>query len=394
VGVQIRKRDFAVLVVVYASILIWYYVFSGNILKFIPDMSRGDFLTCNILFNLIICFVLVLGPLTLKKINEAQLFCVYCVFMLSGVTLIFFCANVLLKMVFYYLSGIAFGLGTLLFLVCFWRLTVPEERGRVSGLMLLISFLLVTIILPLSEGLSFAETIMLCTALSLGTLTIRLLGPSRAKSASDDDLRGSNPEKRTVILYLIPWLVFSFVNATLAKNVSFNVSQLFSPPVRMGFVFAQAIGTVLGATIGGMVADFLGRRLPLALGLTFYGLSVALSGLVKTPEFFYLVYLMNGATWGIASALYILVIFGDLASSNSYAQMCPLGLVVFHFSVGVGQVLTPLVFQIPLVITSLLSCLLFFVSIMPLILAPETLPLGFREKIRLKIYIYFAKRRL
>jgi hypothetical protein len=52
-----------------------------------------------------------------------------------------------------------------------------------------------------------------------------------------------------------------------------------------------------------------------------------------------------------------------------------------------GQIL-----QIPLVISSLGSCLLIFLSNIPIFLAPELLPSDFREKMRLKLHMSAVKK--
>jgi MFS family permease len=226
---------------------------------------------------------------------------------------------------------------------------------------------------------------MLSVILSLGTLVAILLRPEKAVLTAKKDERGNHSEKRTVLLYSIPWILFSLINATLAKNISLNILQQVPSSFYLFLTILQAIGVIFGAICGGIIADFFGRRLSLAFSLTLYGISSALAGLTKINEILSFVYVANGLSWGILLILYSLVVWGDLANKENCAKMYSIGLIILYSTIGVGFLIP--ISQIPLVVSSLVSCLLIFLSNVPLILAPELLPSDFRERIKLKLHM-------
>jgi len=201
------------------------------------------------------------------------------------------------------------------------------------------------------------------------------------------DEKGYHPEKRTILLYSIPWALFSLINATLARNFSLYVLQCVPFSYYMYLAVLQLVAAVFGALGGGIIADFFGRRLSLVLGLTLYGIGSALAGLVKNYEMFCFVYVASGLNWGILLTLYLLVVWGDLATKESCAKRYSIGLIIFYLAMGVGSLLTHQISQIPLITSSLVSCLLIFLSNIPLIFAPELLSSDFRERIKLKLYM-------
>lgn len=280
-----------------------------------------------------------------------------------------------------------FSVGLLAFFTYFWTLTSPEERGRVAGLIGFVSLPFYFIAIPVVAGtLDFLATVILSSFLSLGALTIILLRPEKAMLTAKQDGKENYFEKRTVLFYLIPWIVFSLVNAILAKNYSLSISQQVPSSFYLFLIGLQVIGVVFGAVIGGIIADFFGRRLALALSLTLYGTSSAIAGLFQGNEVFSLVYLTNGLGWGFLFILYTFVVWGDLANKGNCAKMYSIGLAIYYSAFGFG-LLFPQMSQVPLVVSALASCLLIFLSNVPIILAPELLPSYFRERIKLKLHM-------
>ena len=154
----------------------------------------------------------------------------------------------------------------------------------------------------------------------------------------------------------------------------------------------QVIGTIFGTLSGGVTGDFFGRRVSLAFSLTLYGISSALAGIANNYTLLYFVYFANGLSWGVLLVMYSFVIWGDLANKKNCAKMYALGVIIFYATQGIGLFPLEQIFQIPLVVSSLASCLLIFLANAPIFLAPELLPSGFREKIRLKWHMSAVKK--
>jgi MFS family permease len=385
-GVLLAKRGFIVNVILFFIFFTLYYVFSLYVLRHIVISSADDLLIAQASFSFIIAITLLLTSFFIHRINRLR--AIYACSMVTSIVtvLLFFISNDIFRLILIFVVGIFFSIGLLAFFTYFWNLTVPEERGRVAGLIGFVSLPFYFIVgVVLAETLDFLGTVMLSVILSLGTLTVILLRPEKAMLTAKKDERENYPEKRTVLLYSIPWVMFSLINATLAKNISLNISQQVPSSFYLFLTILQLIGVLFGALGGGIIADFFGRRLSLAFSLTLYGISSALAGLVKSDAIFCLVYAANGLSWGILLILYLFVVWGDLANKENCAKMYAIGLMTFYLTTGAGF-LAP-ISQVPLVVSSLVSCLLIFLSNVPLILAPELLSSDFRERIRLKLHM-------
>jgi MFS family permease len=394
-GVQLKKRGLVAALVPIFPLFAWHYVFSYLILRFIMGESTETLLTCYASFNLLISFGAISGSFLIHKMKKESVVSVWAVLSSAGTILITLAPTVMSSLAIYLLLGFLFGIALLAFFTFFWDMTASKERGRVSGLVGFISLPIFPLVYSLAKNLDLFATSTLCIIFNLTTLGIVPLGSKkittlRGKKAS----RGYTPEKRTILFYLIPWVIFSVINATLGRVISFHVSQSLSPSSVTLLVSMQAIGGGLGAIIGGLVADFFGRRISLASGLTLYGISSAISGLAGSYELFCLSHLGIGITWGIFSTLYLFVIWGDLATVETCPRRYSVGLAIYYSATAVGSLLGSGLYQIPLLVASMVSCLLIFLSNIPILLAPELLPSDFREEIGHKLYISLVKKKL
>lgn len=385
-GVLLTKRGVLVNVILFFIFFTSYYVFSLYLLRRAVFLSAGNLLIVQASFSFLIAITLLLTSFFIHRFNKLHV--IYaCSLVTSVVTaLLFFASNDVFKLIIIFVVGIFFSIGLLAFFTHFWNLTVPEERGRVAGLIGFVSLPFFFMVVPvIAETLDFPSTVMLSIILSLGTLVVILLRPEKAVLTAKTGGKGNYSEKRTVLLYSIPWVLFSLINATLSKNISFNILQQVPPSFYLFLAVLQLIAAVFGTLSGGMIADFFGRRLSLAFSLTLYGISSALAGIVNNQAIFSFVYAANGFSWGVLLILYLFVVWGDLANKENCAKMYSIGLMTFYLTTGAGF-LAPIL-QVPLVVSSLVSCLLIFLSNVPLILAPELLSSDFRERIRLKLHM-------
>lgn len=396
VGVDLRKREFILIATSYFALFTWYYIFSYSVLESILGDSTHAFSIYNASFNFLLSFALIVGRSFALRIARTSLIYLWSILSSVGAISIALVPDDFFRLAIYLLSGVAFGLGLLGFFTSFWSLTAHEERGRVAGLIGLVFLPVFSLVLIAVNGLGLAETIALCLILSLANLAIKPFSSHRVSMlATKMDLQagsGVDPERRTILLYSIPWVIFSLINSTLAKAVTFHIAQSFPLSTMVLLHTLQIVGASAGAIIGGVVADFYGRRLSLALGLTLYGVSSAISGLANRYAAFSLVFIGSGLTWGILLTLYSFVVWGDLGADDTCSSRYAIGLGIFYTAAGLGILLTPQLLQIPLIVASVLSCLLIFISNAPLALAPELLSSDFREKIRLRLYLSFVKR--
>jgi hypothetical protein len=289
-----------------------------------------------------------------------------------------------------FLIGVFFSIGQLSFYVHFWNTTSSERRGRIGGLIGFATLPFYFIINAIAaSNLSLFGTAIIATALCIAPVIAVLLRPR--KTAVPFRTEGIYQEKRTILFYAIPWILFSLTNATLAKNITLGTVQSIAASDFTVLVILQTVGALVGALTGGIIADFFGRRLALALSVTLSGISMALSGLVQNPSLYYFVYVADGLSWGILLTMYSFVIWGDLSNKQNCAKMYAIGLVTFYAAVGIGQIPSA-ISLIPVIPSAFIACTLIFFSNVPIALAPELQSPSFREKILLKMHIKAAKK--
>ena len=392
-GVRLTKRGLLVIMILHLTFLTWYYVFPLSVLRHVVGSSAETYLMAYAYYNLIIAITLILCSFFIHKFNKVCIIYECSIAISIATLLLLFVSNIILRLIVIFVEGVFFSIGQLVFFTYFWSLTVPEERGRVAGLAGFFSLPFSYLIGLMAQTFDFFGTVMLSVIPSLGILAIKLLRPEKkALLTRKKDEKGYRPEKRTILLYSVPWILFSLINITLARNISLHVLQRVPSSLYIFLLVLQMTASGFGALCGGIIADLFGRRLSLGFGLTLYGISSALGGFVENYEMLYFMYVVNGLNWGILSTLYVLVVWGDLANKESCAKRYSIGLTIFYLAMGVGFLLTHQISQIPLIVNSLVSCALIFLSNVLLFLAPELLSSDFRERIKLKLYMNVVRK--
>lgn len=348
-------------------------------------------MTLQIAYNFVVVAALLLSSYFINRIN--RIFTIYgCSIVTSVATVfLFFVPNDALRLTLVFVTAALFSLGQLSFFTYFWNSTLPEERGRIGGLIGFVSlpfYFFVSI--GVASILDFSGLLLLSIAIGSTQLLIVFLGPRRAFSEKKERTENFF-EKRTILLYLIPWLVFSLINATLAKDISLNIVEQVSSSFYIQLTIVQLVTALSGTLVGGIIADLFGRRIPLAISLTLYGISSALPGILNNYATFYFAYATNGLSWGILLTLFSFVIWGDLSNKENCGKMYSIGLATLYFTISVG-LFFPEILDIPIIVSSLTSCLLIFLSNIPIFLAPELLQSDFRERIRLKLHMNAVKK--
>ena len=390
-GIRTKKRGFLVNAILFFSFFTWYYVFFPYVVREIASRYSYNLVTLQLAYNFVIVAALLLTSYYINRIN--RVFAIYgCSIVTSVATmLLFFIPNDALRLTIVFITAALFGLGQISFFTYFWNSTLPEERGRIGGL---IGFVTLPFYFFVSIGvasvLDFSGLLLLSMVIGMMQLFVVFLKPRLAISRKRQMME-SFFEKRTILLYLIPWFVFSLINATLAKDISLKIAEQVSASFYIQLSIVQLISALSGTLIGGIIADLFGRRIPLAVSLTLYGISSALPGILNNYAIFYFAYAANGISWGILLTLYSFVVWGDLSSKENCAKMYSIGLATLYSTISLG-LLFPEILGIPVLVSSLTSCLLIFLSNIPIFLAPELLDSSFRERIKLKLHMNAVKK--
>ena len=386
-----RSRRLILNISFFAGFFTFYYAFS---ILAIPQAvaSSSDIETATIQagFSLVIALSLVISSLLIKS------FQVKLILISSLITaialLLLLIDNILVSVVSIVIIGFFFAVGQLTSFVYFWRSTEAEQRGRTGGIVGSVSLVFYLLaIYAVAVNVGFSTVIGLCLVTNfVAPAAILILKPGRQTIVSKSQEQ-YYPEKRVIILYAVPWVLFSLLNATLARNISINTQTLFSPLFIFSMSILQIVAALIGALFGGLVADYIGRRPTLAISMTLYGVSMLLQAILVSEAVFIFKYIAEGMSWGIFLTLYSFVIWGDLSNAKNVAKMYSIGLIVFYATAAIGQ-LPSILSEIPLIMSALISSVIIFLANLPIVLAPELLPSAVQEKLILKRYIRTVKK--
>ncbi len=290
--------------------------------------------------------------------------------------------------------GFSFGLGIPPALAYLADCTVFENRGRISGLVLLLAYLSAPLLLILigSSVVIISMVSFIWRALILGVLL--LLKTAEAKVQKKKASYLSILRNRQYLLYLIPWLMFCLVDRLERTYLEAIFEPWFFEFFNM--LLAPLFGLVF-AFVGGFFGDRIGRKRVVIYGFIALGVEYALLGLAPTMLASWYIYsVLDGIAWGVLTVTFFLILWGDLSPLNSAREKYyAIGAIPFFFAELVGIISRPYVKGIPpqsaYAVFSLASFFLFL-AILPLMYAPETLPEKKIELRRLKGYVEQAKK--
>ena len=387
---DISKRDFIINALMFSNLFSFYYIFD---LKVIPRSIVGisgnsQILQACFIFSIALS-ILLISQIS-KKLEKKHIIAFTG---LSSVSLLFLFLSPIfeLSVIIILLIGATFGISQLASYVYFWRITKATERGRLGGVLGLITLPLYFVLITfLSSSLDYFGNIIMCMGLCMLVIIGASLIKEREMPKNKQEL-AYYPEKRTIILYSIPWILFCFINYTLSKNIAIDTLSVISTSFFAFLSISQMLGGLFGTVLGGFLADRGGRRLTLIFSVTLYGISTTFKGFLNNETTFFFAYLAEGISWGILLTLYSFVIWGDLANNKSVSKVYSIGLVGFYVAMGIGQLPTA-ISEIGSLASTLISCLLIFSSYLPIILAPELLSSDIQEKVRLKNYMKTVKK--
>jgi len=286
--------------------------------------------------------------------------------------------------------GISIGIGLPSCLAYFADATTVENRG-VSGGITWVAVGFGTFILAL-----FLNTLNTVT----GSLTLAIWRISGLIAlpflTSEEVIRQTHTvpsfrsilQRREVMLYLIPWIMFSLVNFTEAPMLD----RLFGD-FRNLVVFIEFALMGLFAIIGGLLADIVGRKRVIITGFVMLGIGyAALSVFSGTQVSWYLYTAFDGIAWGMFAAVFFMTLWGDLAEHYEKEKYYALGGLPFLLAGFLPIIIEPYAGAIEVVAAFSLASFFLFLAVIPLMYAPETLPEKKIEERELKGYIEKAKK--
>jgi MFS family permease len=253
----------------------------------------------------------------------------------------------------------------------FTATTKSVHRAKISGIILLVTSLSYALMVLFVQT-AISAVIVLAICKLCGLLAIIFLKLSEVKISKEEKVSYKTVLKdRSVLLYIVPWLMFSIVNAFALPTLSSG----FGADTINTVTFVENILAGIFAVIFGFVAVRFGRKRLLFFGFTMLGVGYAILGLFPSDYGLYFYTFADGVAWGIFMMLFILTIWGDIADKRDSEKFFIIGFLPYLLSaflqVAFGQFIAESV-------TNLTSVFLFisiflFIAITPLYFAPETL---------------------
>jgi MFS family permease len=376
-GITIPLRRLLAVALLFSSSFVWFYLFYTYLGELIsPGIPRDSFWLSagTLLFLVSIAASALLGSAISGRVKRRKMLLAW---LFAGVIV-----TVLVPLfhgdefiiILGIVAGLTFGVGFPSCQAFLSDSTTPDERGRVAGLTVLITFILVAFLLLAISALSLNSIGILLLAIlvrSTGFLSFGL-------DPIDTDIKEKEPKPwRTIFgyrdfyLYLIPYLLF-MIAAGFVSLFWQGLDSSYDDAYRAGSIL-RLVGLSAFAMLAGLMADRMGRKKPIILGLVMLGASYAIVGLLTTPETYFINLLLSGCAWGILIVVY-LVVPGDLAFSGTAERFYTLGwvlpLVLWSVVYAAGNFLrvTPI-----RDIFSFILTIIMIAAILPLFSAVETL---------------------
>jgi len=291
------------------------------------------------------------------------------------------------------LLGASFGLGMPSCLAYFADCTFIENRGRVSGTILLTTNLCAPLFtMPVNMFNLMVNSILLAAWRGFG-LIIFFLKPEEKR---DDKMKKNISFKqvfndRLFLFFFIAWFMFCFIDRFEKGFFTIREDLLERSFYRFILMVEAAIGSLF-ALIGGILCDLIGRKRVVIYGFVALGLAYAIIGIFPTMISWYFYSVIDGVAAGILWVTFILILWGDLSPVAAREKYYVVGGIPFFISNVVPLFLGPHVTLLSANAAFSWASFFLFIAVLPLLYAPETLPEKKIELRQLRKYVDAAKK--
>ena len=329
---KVSRRKFAAATILTSGTLAWFFLLNlylSDIFKSIApnEPTWGYFNVGQILYYGFAIFWAVIGSFIGKGINRRGLLISW--ILLGALSTIFLALfqGPIFVVISSFLLGISLGFGLPISMAFVADSTVIEERARVSGIIIVGTFVLAFITLAVIRTLSLGVlgTLVLFAVVRLTSLLALVIDNCDGKE--EKNVEGSRLPKvayREFVFYLFPWVMF-IIAAGLAGNLVPEAIRQ-SPEFYLGTTLRYACIAISGL-VAGIAADRFGRKPPIITGLIMLGVSFALLGFNMSPTSVLIYLLVSGMAWGLFFVIF-LAVPGDLSVSGARQKAYALGYIL------------------------------------------------------------------
>jgi MFS family permease len=287
------------------------------------------------------------------------------------------------------LLGTSLGLGLPSSMALVADYTIVDNRGRVSGIIILGTFIVAFVSVAIyrmldPEVLSLILILIVLRSISLVSLVIDKL--SKPLVSGEKWIRLPVTTYREFLFYLCPWVMFT-IASSLARSLIIGIE--FESAYQLGTNLRWVFIAVFGLAAG-FIADRFGRKLPIIFGLATFGIGYILLGFSMNEIGVITYFVLSGITWGLFFVIF-LVVPGDLSTPYLREKFYALGYILPVTGLLALSIIPvpniPDILDVNLIAQILGVCL--FLSMYPVFRAKETLT---EKKIREREMKEYAQR--
>jgi hypothetical protein len=279
--------------------------------------------------------------------------------------------------------GSSLGLGIPLCLAYFSESVPIEKRGKVGGLIFLLSSLSVPLIALIMRprvmsSTDFISSVVIFAAWRGWGLLALVAIPKNRCYREPLERRGTSfvsvLQDRTFLLYFVAWFVFSLVDSFESVVFGDRLEEL-----RFLMLVIEPAIAGLSSLAAGVFSDWIGRKRVMIFGFVSLGVAYAILGIVSQiwPSWlnYFVVthFFVNGTAIGLLWLLFTIVLWGDM-SRHTPEKYYAIGETPLFLTQIISPLLTPYLREFPETSAFSLAAFFLFIAVIPLLYAPETLP--------------------
>ena len=286
------------------------------------------------------------------------------------------------------LSGISFGIGFPSCLAFINDSTATDERARVSGATMLITFVILMVFIGSVGSLEVIHALILTAifrAISFFTLLIDPCERTPSKKTTWKSVFTTNGFD----LYFVSWLMYYGAGGLTAFVGSWLPSSDWDTLESLGLLLNWAVGVGIIGFLSSFASDFFGRRRVIMLGLISLGLSYAIFGVTLTGPTYLITQIFFGASYGIMFINFFMTTLGELSPRGSKERYFAAGSIFLILPSSIQLIANITKIQVDPSIIAAIMTIILFVAVLPLLYAPETMP---SEKLRARKFRKYLKK--
>lgn len=289
------------------------------------------------------------------------------------------------------LLGCTIGFGLPSCFAYFADSTIVENRGLEGGITWGFSgFLILVLALGLGNlNTLFEKALALAVWRGLGFISFSFTRGVEEQRQQTPTLRSILSE-RTLILYLVSWVMFSLINWIEVPMIAKTLGESLYT-----YLFIVEYGvTALFAVPAGLACDRIGRKPLVITGFVILGIEYSLLSLFPEMQFTQYLYIaVDGIVWGIFASVFFMIMWGDLAHNSRKERYYLIGELPYLLGSYLSAVVGPSVATVQPIAAFSLASFFLFAAVIPLLYASETLPEKSIKERELKDYVEKARRK-